>query len=404
MLQTNRWILLYSIHSTHKRTLQQTLSNDAEAKPTKKNYPMNKRFTRVIVLWCLILLTLWVGYDYVYLALSRYTAEPHPVTPRAPLTETEQTTTEIFERTSPSVAFIMTERREGGFFPFAPGPTQVGTGSGFVWDKAGHIVTNHHVVEGAQRMGVRFGSEELLEAKILGSAPDYDLAVLRILRPQRTFSPIPIGSSENLQVGQLAYAIGNPFGLSRTLTKGIISALDRRLPTASGREIRGVIQTDAAINPGNSGGPLLDSAGRLIGVTTAIISGTGSFAGVGFAVPIDIVNRVVPQLIKEGRVPRPGIGIAALPEEAAARLEIQGVIVAEVIAGSPADKAGLKGMNLSTGELGDIITHVNNQRVRSVPELAAALTEIGIGNKAELTLLREGKTRRVEVTIVDISG
>lgn len=366
---------------------------------------MSSHFTRIVILWCLILLTLWIGYDYAYLTLSRYTAEPRPVTPRAALTETEHSIIEMFEHISPSVAFIMTEKRGSTFFPFAPGQTQVGTGSGFVWDKAGHIVTNHHVIEGAHRMKVRFGSEELLEAKILGSAPDYDLAVLRILRPQRTFLPLPIGSSESLRVGQFAYAIGNPFGLSRTLTQGLISALDRRLPTTSGREIRGVIQTDAAINPGNSGGPLLDSAGRLIGVTTAIISGTGSFSGVGFAVPIDIVNRVVPQLIKEGRIPRPGIGIAALPEEVAARarLEIQGVIVAEVLAGSPADKAGLKGIDLSTGELGDVITHVNNHRVRTVPELAEKLTEIGIGNKAELTLLQEEKARKVKVTIVDIS-
>jgi 2-alkenal reductase len=364
---------------------------------------MTERFIRAVVLWVLILLSLWIGYDYVYLAFSRYTAEPRLVTPRASLTEIEQATIEIFERISPSVAFIMTETQEGGFFPFSPTPRQIGTGSGFIWDEAGHIVTNHHVIEGARRIGVRFGSEELLTAKVIGSAPDYDLAVLRISRARRLFSPLPIGSSEELRVGQLAYAIGNPFGLSRTLTKGIVSALDRRLPTASGREIRGVIQTDAATNPGNSGGPLLDSAGRLIGVSTAILSGTGSFAGVGFAVPIDIVNRVVPQLIKEGKVPRPGIGIAALPEEVAARFDVQGVIIAEVVPHSPADKAGLKGINLTTNELGDIITHVNGRRVRSVPELAAELAEIGIGNQADLTVQRRRESRIVSVTIQDIS-
>jgi 2-alkenal reductase len=226
--------------------------------------------------------------------------------------------------------------------------------------------------------------------------------VLRPREPLGAVAPLPIGSSADLEVGQTVYAIGNPFGLSRSMSEGIISALDRRLPAASGREIRGVIQTDAAINPGNSGGPLLDSAGRLIGVNTAILSPSGTSAGVGFAVPVDVVNEIVPQLIRQGYAPRAGIGIAALDEATAAGLGAPGVVVAEVVPGSAADRAGLRGIDQAAGTLGDVITHVGGRPVRSVVELSHTLAAAGIGSEVVLTVLRDGREISVPVEVVDI--
>lgn len=362
---------------------------------------MSERLVRNLVIWLLLLATLWIGYDYVRLALFTAT-EPRTVTPRGSLAAIEKTSIEVFNQVAPSVASVITQSQAGRGL-FSLGQAQVGAGSGFVWDGAPHVVTNHHVVSGADRIGVRFGSDALFQAEVVGTAPDYDLAVLRLRGINRNLNPVTIGSSKDLQVGQITYAIGNPFGLTRTLTQGVVSALDRHLPTSAGREIRGVIQTDAAVNPGNSGGPLLDSAGRVIGVNTAIISKSGGFSGIGFAVPIEVVNDVVSELLSKGRISRPGIGIRALPEEFSGALEVPGVIVADVISGSPAAKAGLQGLNREAGELGDVITHVNGKRVRTVPELAAELAEVGIGNEAKLTVNRQGRTRTVRVSVVDIS-
>jgi 2-alkenal reductase len=257
-------------------------------------------------------------------------------------------------------------------------------------------------VEGARRVSVRLDNGTLLQGRVVGSTPDYDLAVVQLGESRETLSPIPVGRSAELKVGQSVFAIGNPFGLSRTLTTGVISALDRRLPTAQGREVRGAIQTDAAINPGNSGGPLLDSAGRLIGVNTAIFSETGGSVGVGFAVPVDVVNRIVPLLIRDGRVPRASIGVLALDEEAAARQGIEGVVIVRVVPGSPAARAGLRGIDLDRGRLGDVIAKVNGEAVRTVADLAAALDKAGIGNTARLTVLREGRQMDVSVAVADI--
>jgi 2-alkenal reductase len=250
---------------------------------------------------------------------------------------------------------------------------------------------------------VRLDSGAAIDARVVGSAPDQDLAVVKLAETREILHAIPIGRSVDLKVGQSVFAIGNPFGLNRSLTAGIISALDRRLPTASNREIAGVIQVDAAINPGNSGGPLLDSAGRLIGVTTAILSETGSFAGVGFAVPVDVVNRIVPGLIRDGRVPRPGIGIMAAPEEATARMGVSGVVVAQVQPGSSAAQAGLQGINRASGALGDVITHVEGKPVRTIAELASQLDRVGVGKSAQLTVQRDGRSRTVAVGVVDIA-
>ena len=266
------------------------------------------QFRRVAIIGLLAAGLLWLAYPIVQGLLFAET-EKRLVTPRGDLAGYEITSTNVFESAAPSVVYIFSERR--GRAMFGAEQPQQGAGSGFVWDRAGHIITNQHVVEGADRVFVRFDSGEAAPATYVGGSRDHDLAVLRVSSSPVTLSPIPIGSSSDLKIGQFVFAIGNPFGLSRTLTTGIVSALDRRLPTQSGREITGVIQTDAAINPGNSGGPLLDSAGRLIGVNTAIISGTGSYSGIGFAVPVDTVNRIVPQIIRDGRPARPGIGIQA---------------------------------------------------------------------------------------------
>jgi S1-C subfamily serine protease len=276
------------------------------------------------------------------------------------------------------------------------------SGTGFIWDGAGHIVTNDHVVRGAGEVGVRFASGEVARAALVGAAPNHDLAVIR-LRSARQLPPaVTIGTSADLQVGQMAFALGNPFGLDQSLTSGIISALKRRLPTTGGREIANVIQTDAAINPGNSGGPLMDSAGRVIGVTTAILSPSGSNAGIGFAIPVDTVNRVVPELIRNGRVPTPGIGIVAANESAAARLGVEGVIVVRTAPGSPAERAGLRGVDFNTGAVGDVIVAVNDRPVHRLSDLTEELERNGVGKTARMRVQRDGRSRTVDVEVVDI--
>jgi 2-alkenal reductase len=266
-------------------------------------------------------------------------------------------------------------RRRGG--------SQAGTGSGFIWDQAGHVVTNNHVVAIADELGVLLGGEQALSARLVGAAPWADLAVIKLTTPPDNLRPIPLGRSSDLVVGQSVYAIGNPFGLSRSLTTGVISALDRRLPTALGREVAGVIQTDAAVNPGNSGGPLIDSSGRLIGVNTAILAPTGSFTGVGFAIPVDTVNRIVPELIRNGRARLPGIGIVPLSEEIASQYGLRGVVVQAVRPNSTAAQAGLQGID--QGRLGDVIVAAGGKPVGTVADLSLALERVGIGNRAQLT-------------------
>jgi len=327
--------------------------------------------------------------------------EPRPVAPRGPLIELEQHLVKLFEASAPSVAYITTEKVRGvGLFA---AEVAVGAGSGFVWDTRGHVVTNHHVVAGARRVFVRLDEGEPMEAEPIGLAPHYDLAVVRLTRPPRNLRPIPVGTSADLKIGQIVIALGNPFGLERTLTQGIISALDRELPVAGFREVAGVIQTDAAINPGNSGGPLIDSAGRLIGVNTAIRAVGGDWAGLGFAIPVDLVNRIVPVLIERGRAPLAGIGIDPFPPDAVARAGIRGVVIRGVSAGSPAARAGLRAVDPRTRQLGDVIVAVNARRVENVSRFATELDRVGVGNIAELTVVRDGKERRVQVRVIDLN-
>ena len=325
---------------------------------------------------------------------------PRPVSQRGALTEHERTLVALFENAAPSVAYITTENVVSrGFFGAA---VSKGAGSGFVWDAQGHVVTNNHVVENAQKVLVQLDAgKEPIAARVVGRAPEYDLAVVQLLKVPATIRPIPLGSSRDLKVGQSVLAIGNPFGLSRTLTTGIISALDRYLPTQDYAEIAGAIQTDAAINPGNSGGPLLDSAGRLIGVNSAIRSASGSSSGVGFAIPADLVNRIVPQLIARGQASYPGIGIAPVDPDLVARNGISGVVVGEVRRGSPAAAAGLKPLSRRTGELGDVIIQVNGRTVDTLSTYFAELDRVGIGNVAELTVVRDGKSRKERLKVID---
>jgi 2-alkenal reductase len=343
-------------------------------------------------------LTIWQRYNL----RNRFAdSQPRIVEPRGELANFEKATIEIFNRTSPSVVYIFTENAVRGFF----GTSEIrqGAGSGFLWDRDGHVVTNFHVVQGAERIHVRLDTGEALEATYVGGSQDHDLAVVRLRSRPPQIYPIPVGTSGDLQVGQAVFAIGNPFGLSRTLTTGVISALDRRLPTAVGREVVGVIQTDAAINPGNSGGPLIDSAGRLIGVNTAIISGSGNSAGIGFAVPADVVNQVVPQLIAHGKVPRPGIGIVVLKEELTASLGVVGVVIDRVMPGSSADRAGLKGIDYRNRLLGDVIIAVGDQEVNNLAEFVRAILGYDIGQSVRLSIRRGEQVRQVVVKIMDIS-
>jgi 2-alkenal reductase len=362
---------------------------------------MLSRFGRMAVAWGLILLTVWLG-DRLYRSYAYVVDEPKPIAMQGKLAEWEKSNIELFQAAGPSVAYITTEQLR--FNPFSGASVAQGAGSGFVWDKSGHVVTNFHVIEGANTVYVQLDSGDPIPARVIGGAREYDIAVVKLRNPPANLRPLPVGTSRDLRVGQATYAIGNPFGLTRTLTTGIVSAVERHLPTAQGREVRGVIQTDAAINPGNSGGPLLDSSGRLIGVNTAIISGTGSSAGIGFAIPVDLVNRVVPQIIKEGRAPLPGIGIAAADERVAAQLGAPGVVVLGVRPGSPADKAGIRPFDPRSGAIGDIIIAANGKATKTVADLAEVLEGAGIGKEVTLRVLRGDAQREVKVGVVDLGA
>lgn len=349
-----------------------------------------------------VLLVLGVMIAQPYLQQRFFSATtPRAVEPRGSLADWEQTTIDIFNRASPSVVHVA-GRAVGNGFSLSEEEGGAQTGTGFVWDAAGHVVTNAHVVRGTNAIVVRLANGDVARATVRGVAPNYDLAVLQMNGLRSWPPPIPVGSSADLQVGQSVYAIGNPFGLDQTLTTGVISALKRRLPTSGGRELNNVIQTDAAINPGNSGGPLLDSAGRLIGVNTAIYSPSGSNAGIGFAIPIDTVNRIVPELIRSGRVPTPGLGIVSATESAAARLGVEGVVIVRTMPGSPAERAGLRGVDLSRGALGDVIVGANGKPVRRLADLIDQLEQTGIGKTIALDIRRDSRTLTISIEVADI--
>ena len=328
---------------------------------------------------------------------------PRAITPRGDLGEDEKATIKLFEETSPSVVFITTINLRRDFFSTNIYKMPAGTGSGFIWDSDGHIVTNYHVIKGADEAQITLWDQSTWDAKLVGVEPDKDLAVLKIKAPDNRLKPIKIGESKNLLVGQKAFAIGNPFGFDQTLTTGVISALGREIESVTRRPITGVIQTNAAINPGNSGGPLLDSAYRLIGINTAIYSPTGSYAGIGFAVPVDTINRIVPQLIEYGKVIKPGLGINIAPDSfVSTRLNTSGVLILNVIEGGGAEKAGLKATTQSANgkiSLGDIIKKVEGKNVEDSSDLFRILDAKVVGDTVNVTVDRDGKDLNFEVTL-----
>jgi S1-C subfamily serine protease len=332
--------------------------------------------------------------------------EEQGASPDGGLAPEELRNIEIFRRASASVVYITSIALRRDFFSMDVFQIPQGTGSGFVWDRDGHIVTNFHVVEAGDKFSVTLADQSDWEAEVVGLAPDKDLAVLKVKAPRSALQALPLGSSSSLSVGQTVLAVGNPFGLDHSLTVGVVSALGRELRSPNGRTIRDVIQTDAAINPGNSGGPLLDSHGRLVGINSAIYSPSGAFAGIGFAVPVDTVKRLVPQLISHGRPIQPGIGVSLLPDYWAERLKSDGVVVYEVMQGTPADDAGLEGMRTSRSGrviLGDQIVAIDGKRIRSSDDLMHAFEQAGVGGSITLTVQRDGKERSVTVKLIAVS-
>jgi S1-C subfamily serine protease len=329
-------------------------------------------------------------------------AAPRTVTARGELLTDEKSTIALFRQASPSVVNITAIGVERDLFTLNLYQIPQGTGSGFIWDTNGDIITNFHVIQNADAAQVTLADQSNWKARVVGAAPDKDLAVLRIDAPGNRLRPIPIGTSKDLQVGQSVFAIGNPFGLDQTLTTGIISALNREIESVTRRPIQGVIQSDAAINPGNSGGPLLDSAGRLIGVNTAIYSPSGASAGIGFAIPVDTVNRIVPELIRSGKVTRPGLGIQIADEQIAQRLGVTGILVVDVTRGGAAAKAGIQPTRRDSQgrlRLGDVITAVDGKKVESPNDLYLALEKFKVGDTINVSLLRNGKTVQTKVAL-----
>jgi S1-C subfamily serine protease len=328
------------------------------------------------------------------------------IVPRGELTAEERVTIDIFEKAKRSVVFIATSERVRALTSRNIYSIPRGTGSGFLWDEQGHVITNYHVISGASEARVRLSDGREYVASLVGASPYHDLAVLRIVVPSNRPPPLPIGASGDLRVGQRVYAIGNPFGLDWSLTTGIVSALDRSLDGEEGNRIEHLIQTDAAINPGNSGGPLLDSAGRLIGMNTAIYSPSGASAGIGFAVPIDTINRVAPVLIVRGKYVRPSLDIEIdddLNDLLSSRLGIEGVFVLKVNPRGPASAAGLRGARIERGGNvvpGDVIVSINDKSVPNIAKLQARLDDFNPGEKIRLGVLRDGKRMSIEVTLI----
>jgi S1-C subfamily serine protease len=347
-------------------------------------------------------------FPWIETMLIRLDAEPRVVTPRGDLSGEEQTNIEIFQLASPTVVYITTVRRF--INPWTRNITELprGTGSGFIWDKHGHVVTNYHVIEGTEAAYARLNDKRVYKATLVGTSPEHDLAVLRISVPFDKPSPVPVGTSHDLKVGQKVFAIGNPFGLDHTLTTGVISALNRTIQTDD-TEIEQLIQTDAAINPGNSGGPLIDSAGRLIGINTAIYSPSGAYAGVGFAVPVDTVNKVVPDLIAYGRYIRPSLGVLVddeISEVITEQVGVKGLMILRVNRGSPAEEAGLQGAQLANDDTvipGDIIEAIDDKPITDNASLIKALEAYTIGDQVQVKVYRQGRSRLVPI-ILERSG
>ncbi len=388
--------------------------------PSSPEYPPRRPRQPSVSPWLAPLLTLVVLLGLLYLGMwlwGEYKAHreaqerniygtPREITPRGDLSDIEKTNIAIYKKAKPSVVHITSIGIERDMWGMDVQEVPEGTGSGFIWDEGGHIVTNFHVIEKARAAHVTLADHTTWRASLVGAAADKDLAVLHIDVPKSKLVPITVGSSEDLQVGQITYAIGNPFGLDLTFTTGVVSALGRQIQSVTKRTIKNVIQTSAAINPGNSGGPLLDSAGRLIGINTAIYSPSGGNIGIGFAIPVDEVNRVVPLLIKKGKLDRAGLGLQPLEDKQARDLGVdKGVVIRRVLPGSPADKAGLRPMRwVQSGifqriRLGDIIVAINDKPVEKVNDYYDILEQYKNGDTVTLTILRNGEEEKVQATL-----
>jgi S1-C subfamily serine protease len=321
-------------------------------------------------------------------------------------TDDESNTTEVFQRASPAVVFVTSSELRRQRFTRNVMEIPRGAGSGFVWDaNSGLIVTNYHVVAGADRLAIRLADEDAFQAEVVGLAPERDLAVLRMIDPPDSLTELPLGDSSELSVGRKVMAIGNPFGLDTTLTVGVVSALDREIQSPSNRTIRGVIQTDAAINPGNSGGPLLNSLGQLVGVNTAIYSPSGGSAGIGFAIPVNTVTEVVPQLIAFGKIMRPVLGVELASDRWLRRYRVEGVPIVRTYGGFPAETAGMMGAKRgSRGEviLGDVITEIDGERVANNDEFLSAMEKHRVGDTIDIVTTREGEEKRFTVELSEV--
>jgi 2-alkenal reductase len=385
---------------------------------------MRKWFIFLFVFICAAILVSGFAYSGIYSELHRAaflpaataTVAPAPLMTDARVTfPPEQLIAEVYKRVSPSVVNI-TNRAEGrGALSTL---LEEGSGSGFVWDNEGRIVTNNHVIEGAQELEVTFSDDTSVPAKVIGTDPSTDLAVIQVSISEDRLAPVALGDSDAIEPGQLAIAIGNPFGLQRTVTAGVISALGRSLRAENARLIGDIIQMDTAINPGNSGGPLLDAQGRVIGVNSALFNPTGQSVsiGVGFAIPVNAVKRVIPELIAHGRYAHPWLGIsgttvtpslAARLKEAGVNVPTRGVLVLEVLAGGPAERAGLRGSTRSIQVQdqalrvgGDVITALDNAPIKTMEELIAYLDgRRRVGQSVVVTILREGREQPVSVLL-----
>lgn len=365
--------------------------------------PEYNRLGFLILLLLLAGLLIWRFWPWSG-SLHDPSAKPRDIAPRDGLLPQELANIDVYEKARRSVVSITTLgfRRD----PNSADLEEVaqGAGSGFIWDEKGYVVTNFHVIQDAQAAEVKLWDGTTRKARAVGFAPDKDLAVLKIDSDGVSFQKILVGSSADLKVGQIVFAIGNPFGLGGTFTDGVLSALDRKITSVTGRPIDHVLQTTAQINPGNSGGPLLDSSARLIGVTTAIYSPSGAYAGIGFAIPVDTVNEVVPELIRRGKVDRPGLGVQVAAAATAKRLGVKtGVLVMEVIPGGAAAKAGLQPTRVDSlnrlTRMGDVIVEVDGNPITSADDLFKQLAQHKVGDNVKLTILRDGERQDISVTL-----